>query len=720
MYNICKECPRTKNRKRKNMKKILMSTLMICALTIFGAFALTACSELPFSDGLAHTHTEVIDKAVLPTCTEDGLTEGKHCSSCKKIIIEQQIVEKLGHVEVIDVAVEPTCTQMGLSEGKHCAVCGLKLVGQSTYKKLPHTIDKQQAVPPTCTETGLTEGKRCTSCGTIFSVPTVIEPTGHNYVLSRVPDEVGVFGIICANCNDIEKYVEAIYYEEYGAIGDGVTDDSEAIRQTHEVANELGITVKGRADATYYIGSLLKTIPIKTNTDWCGAAFIFDDSTISWNDSKLRGVNVFTVYPDRSGYTVSVPKGLALRAGQTNIGMTFDEPCMLKIENSNEKIYIRYGQNANSGVNKNEMILVDENGNVDPSTPILYDYSAVTKITLYPINDDPIFVGNGKILTVANNPKQYDPSYENNYCYFSRGISVQRHNATLYGIEHSIIGEDMTVLTDRNGDGNIDKWGADKSYGVPYAGFFNFKSCYNVTMDACLVQGHQAYSFWQGTARNEMGSYDINATDCVSISFTDVKQYENEATGEVITNRFMYHGVMGSNFCRNIAMDNCYLDRFDSHQGLHNAKITNSTLGFGILVIGGGELYIENVYRITEGAFIHLRSDYNSIFNGDVIIKNCRMGSAIKSVINGTWRSFYNGLPNHITNSLTIDGLTVESGTVYLYNVSGANKNAPNDEVNKLYLPEYVSVSGVKNESGYTPVILASKNNDAFSTIEIQ
>jgi Ca2+/Na+ antiporter len=106
-------------------------------------------------------------------------------------------------------------------------------------------------------------------------------------------------------------------------------------------------------------------------------------------------------------------------------------------------------------------------------------------------------------------------------------------------------------------------------------------------------------------------------------------------------------------------MDNCYLDRFDAHQGLHNAKITNSTLGFGILVIGGGELYIENVYRVSEGAFVLLRTDYNSVFDGDLIIKNCRMGAGITSLISGTWRSFYNGLPNYMFRSVSVDGLTV-------------------------------------------------------------
>ena len=123
-------------------------------------------------------HTEVVDKAVEPTCTKTGLTEGKHCSVCNKVLVKQEVVKAKGHTEVVDKAVAPTCTKTGLTEGGHCSVCGEVLVEQKVVPAKGHTEVIDKAVAPTCTKTGLTEGKHCSVCGEVLVEQEVVPALG--------------------------------------------------------------------------------------------------------------------------------------------------------------------------------------------------------------------------------------------------------------------------------------------------------------------------------------------------------------------------------------------------------------------------------------------------------------------------------------------------------------------------------------------------------------
>lgn len=68
-------------------------------------------------------HTEVIDEAVPATCTETGLTEGKHCSVCNTVLEAQQTVPVLSHsYSNWVVTTKPGLTTVGMQTGS--CVCG--------------------------------------------------------------------------------------------------------------------------------------------------------------------------------------------------------------------------------------------------------------------------------------------------------------------------------------------------------------------------------------------------------------------------------------------------------------------------------------------------------------------------------------------------------------------------------------------------------------------
>ena len=297
---VCKDSYKADTTDKLGHSYKTVVTAPTCENDGYTTYTCTVCGETHNGDYVnALGHTEVIDAAVAPTCTETGLTEGKHCSVCGKVLIAQTVKEALGHVSVVDKAVAPTCTATGLTEGSHCDVCSKVLVAQETVAALGHTSSEaveenyndstcsaegsydsvvycavcgaelsrttetiatkahtviiDEAKAPTCTETGLTEGSHCDVCGEILKAQEEVPVAGHTEAIdeAKAPTctETGLTeGKHCSACGEV-----LVAQEEVGVLGHdmvtdaavapdcentGLTEGSHCSRCDHKVAQE--------------------------------------------------------------------------------------------------------------------------------------------------------------------------------------------------------------------------------------------------------------------------------------------------------------------------------------------------------------------------------------------------------------------------------------------------------------------------------------------------
>ena len=139
-------------------------------------------SQTKIVDGKKATgHKVVVDQGKKATCTEDGLTEGKHCSVCKEVIKKQEVIPATGHKVVVDQGKKATCTENGLTEGSHCSVCKEVIKKQEVIPAPGHKEVLDSAKEATCTNTGLTEGIHCSICNKIIKKQEIIPALGHDF-----------------------------------------------------------------------------------------------------------------------------------------------------------------------------------------------------------------------------------------------------------------------------------------------------------------------------------------------------------------------------------------------------------------------------------------------------------------------------------------------------------------------------------------------------------
>ena len=452
-----------------------------------------------------------------------------------------------------------------------------------------------------------------------------------------------------------------VTYEEFGAVGDGVHEDFEAIWRAHEYANEKGLAVKGKPGATYYINDPrvdgeIKVVKIRTDVDWTDVKFTIDDSKISLDDEtdKWRNSNLFSVVSDYAPYNIEdeailtemVKSGLTKET--TKVALKLGYPALIVPYDSQEKVYRRLYYGSWAGCAKHEIIVIDGEGNVSPETPFMFNYDKLDYVKVIRLDIKPITILGGEFTVIASriNRLRRNEKGEVYYVggYINRGFGVNRSYTTVKGLKHYMKGEiPMREQVDENGEIVV--------VGMGYAGFITAGSSDHVTFEDCVITARRCYNYYSGGA---LGTYALQGGGVNHLVFKNCRQSnfwvtvdENydihpatEDTPGAMTSMsgfkvngkglMMHWGCGGTSFCKNMKYIDCLLSRFDAHEGLYNGEIVNSTIN-GLEVVGVGNLRLENTRLFSAGGginagagncIVYLRDDYASTWDGEVTIKD--------------------------------------------------------------------------------------------------
>lgn len=419
---------------------------------------------------------------------------------------------------------------------------------------------------------------------------------------------------------------EFVTYEAFGAVGDGVHDDLPAICEAHEHATTKRLPVRSKPGAVYHLGRKALTAVVTTDTDWSTSRFTIDDSTAVENHKQplfeVRGL----LKPEKL-------KIGRLSRDQQRLDVRPGRDCHVVVRNDVVKRYIRRGLNQNSGTSQRDAFILRRDGSIEGG--IDWEYDQVSSVTARPIDAQRLVVKGGVFTTIANQMKQ-----EVGYNYWSRNIVITRSNTEIDGLKHLVTGEGAV--------------------GHPYSGFITVKDCADVTLRNCFATAHKTYQTIGAAGKPvSMGSYDYSAGGVVNFTMLNCSM-------DNLNDRSRW-GVIGTNFCKNIRLEDCALNRMDVHMGVSGGyAIRRCKLGHaGLNAIGRGRLVVEDS-TLHGHSLISLRSDYGSTWEGEVVIRNCRWIPAAGRTSTPQMISAHNdgthdfGYPCCMPGEVTIDGLFVD------------------------------------------------------------
>ena len=431
--------------------------------------------------------------------------------------------------------------------------------------------------------------------------------------------------------------MDKVFYKDFGAVGDGIADDFYAVRAAHAYANEHGLPVHAERGASYRFGkgSGTDTITIMTDTFWHGARIIFDDSEMRYGMPEYT-TPIITVASSHTPITYGEADAPihSIVKGADNVGFAPGYRAMVVLYNDNVRQYIRNaGIISDNGTAQHEFVMVDKDGNIDPTTPLQWTYETITKLEVINVEDAPITISGdddkrGIIETISNHAPTMDR-------YLTRVIMIKRSNLTFKNVRHMVTHEDLS------------------DEGAPYNGFTHVAKCEHIRFENLTLQRYKVFD-------THYRSYEIRGTLA-----NDVVWSNSDMSNFFAPDGYTVHqGMMGTNYCKNLLLDHVQFNTFDCHHGCYNVTIRDSRLVY-VSAIGEGTLRIENCefYICNHCIAVWLRSDYGATWYGDLIMKNISVKYSDRNnyiaLVNAYWMDHWFGYPCKLPENIYLENLKI-------------------------------------------------------------
>lgn len=461
--------------------------------------------------------------------------------------------------------------------------------------------------------------------------------------------------------------VAYVTYDDFGARCDGSYDDSIAIRNAHIFANKNNCEVRATKGKTYHIFKYYEgAVEVKTNVNWNNATFIVHDEEIEEYSGRynklftIQNINTSDIIEIKDpNWTINTKTNkiaeISNQLGELNAKGYTQYLC--GAINSNKKQYIRYGSNANSGDNQRDYFLIDSEGNL--LNDIQWDFEELTSFTIYPIPNSELNIKNGNFIT-NNLVSQSETTYTNlssgKEIYFLRDIFIYKSaNVNISGITHNLPVDELSGS---------------------YRGFIYADIGANINISDCELYSRK-YSI------SGRSTYDLNIHSCVNVNCKNIT-----SNSILDTDRW---GIVATYFSKDVLFENCTINRIDAHQGIYNLTVKDCEIGAkNLTMTGQGNLNVIGT-KITSDAFITLRSDYGSTWDGTI------------NIVDSTYKYMGTSVPNLFSLGLSYDNYEIHD---FGYDCKMPNINIENMTIDmqnninqdKVYI---MNVDNVKTQKNY-------------------